>query len=106
VVIATDPAGVVWRGGETSNAGEPVGGLERAQVAVGVRDERHCEHGTEVGHAELAGQIAAIDAEIARLDARICERFDQHPDAPILLPAVCCDDPLNPADADPPRSPS
>jgi transposase len=35
--------------------------------------------------AQLAGQIAAIDTEIAQLDEQICERFDQHPDAPILL---------------------
>jgi transposase len=35
--------------------------------------------------AQLAGQITAIDTEIAHLDTRICERFDQHPDAPILL---------------------
>ena len=35
--------------------------------------------------AQLAEQIAAIDTEIARLDEQISERFDQHPDAPILL---------------------
>ena len=33
----------------------------------------------------LAGQITAIDTEIAQLDSQICERFGQHPDAPILL---------------------
>jgi transposase len=35
--------------------------------------------------AQLAGQITAIDTEIARLDEQISERFDQHRDAPILL---------------------
>jgi transposase len=35
--------------------------------------------------AQLAGQIGAIDTEIARLDEQISERFDQHRDAPILL---------------------
>jgi transposase len=35
--------------------------------------------------AQLAGQIAAIDSEIAQLDEQIKERFDQHPDAQILL---------------------
>jgi len=35
--------------------------------------------------AQLAEQIGVIDAEIARLDTQICERFDEHPDAPILL---------------------
>lgn len=35
--------------------------------------------------AQLAEQIGAIDAEIARLDGQIRERFDQHPDAPVLL---------------------
>jgi len=35
--------------------------------------------------AQLAEQITVIDAEIARLDTQICERFDQHPDAQILL---------------------
>jgi transposase len=35
--------------------------------------------------AQLAQQIAVIDAAIAQLDARICERFGEHPDAPILL---------------------
>ena len=35
--------------------------------------------------AQLAQQIAVIDAAIAQLDEQICERFDQHPDAPILL---------------------
>src|SRR5215472_2560211 len=35
--------------------------------------------------AQLAEQIATIDTEIARLDEQISERFDQHPDAPILL---------------------
>jgi transposase len=35
--------------------------------------------------AQLAGQITVIDTEIARLDEQICERFGQHPDAPILL---------------------
>ena len=35
--------------------------------------------------AQLAQQIAVIDADIARLDEQICERFGQHPDAPILL---------------------
>ena len=31
--------------------------------------------------AQLAQQIAVIDAAIAQLDEQICERFDQHPDA-------------------------
>jgi transposase len=35
--------------------------------------------------AQIAGQITAIDAEIAQLDNVISERFGQHPDAPILL---------------------
>src|SRR5215469_1442573 len=35
--------------------------------------------------AQLAEQIATIDTEIARLDEQISARFDQHPDAPILL---------------------
>jgi transposase len=35
--------------------------------------------------AQLAEQIGVIDAEIARLDERISERFEQHADAPILL---------------------
>jgi transposase len=35
--------------------------------------------------AQIAEQIAAIDVEIARLDEQISERFEQHPDAPILL---------------------
>jgi transposase len=35
--------------------------------------------------AQLAGQIGAIDTEIARLDEQVSERFDQHPDAPVLL---------------------
>jgi transposase len=35
--------------------------------------------------AQLAGQIAAIDTEIAQLDEQISDRFDQHRDAPILL---------------------
>jgi transposase len=35
--------------------------------------------------AQLAGQITAIDTEIAQLDTQICDRFSQHPDAPILL---------------------
>jgi len=35
--------------------------------------------------AQLAEQIGVIDAAIAALDEQICERFDQHPDAPILL---------------------
>lgn len=35
--------------------------------------------------AALAAQIAVVDTEIARLDEQICERFEQHPDAPILL---------------------
>jgi transposase len=35
--------------------------------------------------AQLAQQIAVIDAAIAQLDEQICKRFDQHPDAPILL---------------------
>jgi transposase len=34
---------------------------------------------------QLAEQITAIDTEIAQLDTQIRERFDQHPDAPILL---------------------
>jgi transposase len=35
--------------------------------------------------ARLAEQIMAIDADIAQLDEEIEERFEQHPDAPILL---------------------
>jgi transposase len=35
--------------------------------------------------ATIAGQITAIDTEIAQLDDLISERFSQHPDAPILL---------------------
>jgi transposase len=35
--------------------------------------------------ATIAGQITAIDTEIAQLDELISERFGQHPDAPILL---------------------
>ena len=35
--------------------------------------------------AQLAEQITVIDAEIAQLDTKICERFDQHPDASIML---------------------
>jgi transposase len=35
--------------------------------------------------AQLAEQIQVIDAEIAHVDEQICERFDQHPDAPILV---------------------
>ncbi len=35
--------------------------------------------------AELAAQIAAIDSQTAQLDEQISERFEQHPDAPILL---------------------
>ena len=35
--------------------------------------------------AQLAQQITDIDAAIAALDEQIGERFDQHPDAPILL---------------------
>lgn len=35
--------------------------------------------------AQLAGQIATIDAEIARVDEQIAQRFDQHPDASILV---------------------
>jgi transposase len=35
--------------------------------------------------AQLAQQIAVIDAAIAQLDEQICERFGQHPDAPILV---------------------
>lgn len=35
--------------------------------------------------AQLAEQIGVIDVEIARLDERIGERFQQHADAPILL---------------------
>ena len=35
--------------------------------------------------AQLAQQITAIDAAIAQLDEQICERFERHPDAPILL---------------------
>lgn len=35
--------------------------------------------------AQLAQQITVIDAAIAQLDEQICKRFDQHPDAPILL---------------------
>lgn len=35
--------------------------------------------------AQLAQQIAVIDAAIAQVDEQICERFGQHPDAPILL---------------------
>ena len=35
--------------------------------------------------AQLADQITVIDAAIVALDEQISERFDQHPDAPILL---------------------
>jgi transposase len=35
--------------------------------------------------ARLAAQITGIDAEIAQLDGVISERFEQHPDADILL---------------------
>lgn len=35
--------------------------------------------------ARLAEQIMAIDADIAQLDEEIEERFEEHPDAPILL---------------------
>jgi transposase len=35
--------------------------------------------------AQLAQQITAIDAAIDQLDEQICERLEQHPDAPILL---------------------
>jgi transposase len=35
--------------------------------------------------AQLAQQITVIDSMIAQLDEQICERFNQHPDAPILL---------------------
>ncbi len=35
--------------------------------------------------ARLAEQIMAIDVDVAQLDAEIEERFEQHPDAPILL---------------------
>ena len=34
--------------------------------------------------AQLAEQITTIDLEIARLDEQINDRFEQHPDAPIL----------------------
>jgi transposase len=35
--------------------------------------------------ARLAEQIMAIDIDIAELDEEITQRFQQHPDAPILL---------------------
>jgi transposase len=35
--------------------------------------------------SQLAQQIAGIDGAIAQLDEQICERFTEHPDAPILL---------------------
>ena len=60
-----------------------------AQKALDAANAQHTVLRTEtVGAqlvAQLAGQITVIDAEIAQLDAQICERFDQHPDAPILL---------------------
>lgn len=35
--------------------------------------------------SQLAQQITVIDGGIAQLDEQICEHFDEHPDAPILL---------------------
>ena len=35
--------------------------------------------------AQIAQQIAVIDAAISQLDEHICERFEHHPDAPITV---------------------
>jgi transposase len=65
------------------------GSVNVARKAVDAANAQHTVLRTEAVAArlvaQLAEQIAAIDTEIARLDEQISERFDQHPDAPILL---------------------
>jgi transposase len=65
------------------------GSANVARKAVDAASAQHAVLRTEaVGSqlvAQLARQITAIDAEIAQLDTQICERFERHPDAPILL---------------------
>jgi transposase len=60
-----------------------------AKKALDAADAQHSVLRTEAVGAQLvaqfAEQISVIDAEIARLDTQICERFDEHPDASILL---------------------
>jgi len=60
-----------------------------ASRAMAAANAQHTVLATEaVGSqlvAQLARQISAIDAAIAQLDEQICERFGEHPDAPILL---------------------
>jgi transposase len=59
-----------------------------ARKAVDAANAQHTALQTETVAAQLvarlAEQITAIDAEIARLDEQITERFDQHRDAPIF----------------------
>lgn len=65
------------------------GSANVARKAVDAASAQHTVLPTEaVGSqlvVQLAQQITAIDAEIAQLDTQICDRFGQHPDAPILL---------------------
>ena len=65
------------------------GSANVARKAVEAANAQHTVLRTEPVAAQLvaaiAGQITAIDTEIAQLDDVISERFAQHPDAPILL---------------------
>jgi transposase len=65
------------------------GSANVARKAVEAASAQHTVLRTEPVAAQLvatiAGQITAIDAEIAQLEDVISERFGQHPDAPILL---------------------
>ena len=59
-MVAGDPAGVSWRWGETGDAGEPVDGFERVQIAAGVREERRRQYGAESGHAEQDRRVTVL----------------------------------------------
>jgi len=60
-----------------------------AHKALNAANAQHTALRTEAVGAQLVAQLAekitVIDSDIAQVDAQICERFEQHPDAPILL---------------------
>lgn len=56
-----------------------------AERAVAAADSQRIVLAAQATGAALAGQIMAIDVALADLDEQIRERFEQHPDAPILL---------------------
>lgn len=68
------------------------GARNAATFAAKAVNAAHAQHTTLLTQAtgarlvaRLAEQVMAIDADVAQLDDEITQRFQQHPDAPILL---------------------